>query len=957
MLVLRSARSMPELVRAYLKRIQGRARLQHATFGQVTAFTPTLATAHAAEVVDIALAELLNELPRQSLERGRNERTFGVHSFDHDWHDLAIEDHTEFHPPSPLREPFASLFKEAPSEALRLVRELCNHALEAWRQLFELERESHDVPIPLDLDFPWGHQTFWGTAQVYGWFRGMGGPQVIECALMALEDWAFAQVGDGRSIDDVIRDVVAGNDCCAALGTAAALALAHNHVSSSTLPLAISQRLWHWEIQRLVQDTSGLAANMIGFNLTGAEGIHAEAVRAINARPVRKQEIRNLAMLFVIAGDDELRTACRAALEAFPANLPFEFASQKENEGYAAWLRRSAEIWSEFGKRENYVAIQAEDGSGTLITLQNPRSADADVVASAQRIQELNERSALWLWAEDCFKSGRLSDRLPLAEVLSRARALDKPDLFQNRAPHGELGDILLAGVAGSAAAALSFGGALDEVDLAWAKVVVERSSETPEISEGFWSSRSIHPHHPSIFAARGFAALIQRAIDPADAKRHIFRLAAHPLDQVSEEAIAAALGLWQYDANFSFIALDLGLRLSVKARQEVRSGYGYDPHGDADRRGRVAAEALRHLDANVPLVTLPKMPPPWVFAPHREFESAAGGRSRRSATPVWRESDELWLWDYAPRVLRRIPIENVIADELRRPPFLSMCSDLLAWTIERLAPSWETDDGDRRERRSANLPEWRRSLFIFLGRVSSCIDADEARRRFLEPLFRLEDELCCSLLEPFIDTYICAAILDSPDIPPRAIQLLESCVERILRDRVLARASDRDGNLYGHHLPNLISSFFFIRYEAGGAVRFANGDWTDVRLVLPVVERMMESAGAIPHVIESFLTLCERAVAHYPGDRFIETMLGVLGKTPATSPGWRHSFIPARIAALVHEFGARTHPLPHALAQDMLQLLDLLVDMGDRRAAALQTSEIFRDVRLAPAAAASGTS
>jgi hypothetical protein len=30
-----------------------------------------------------------------------------------------------------------------------------------------------------------------------------------------------------------------------------------------------------------------------------------------------------------------------------------------------------------------------------------------------------------------------------------------------------------------------------------------------------------------------------------------------------------------------------------------------------------------------------------------------------------------------------------------------------------------------------------------------------------------------------------------------------------------------------------------------------------------------------------------------------------------------------------------------------MLRILDLLVDMGDRRAAALQTSEIFKDVRL----------
>jgi hypothetical protein len=193
----------------------------------------------------------------------------GYSSFTHDWHDLAIEDgHGEFHPPSPLREPFHSLFKLNPSEALRLVRTLCSHAMTAWRQLFELDPQQHDVPIPLQLEFPWGTQTFWGTAQEYVWFRGMGGPQVIECALMAFEEWAFAQVENGRDLDEVIRDVVAGNECCAVLGIASTLALARNHVSAVTLPLATSQRLWHWDIQRSVQDTPGAAVNMIGFGLS-----------------------------------------------------------------------------------------------------------------------------------------------------------------------------------------------------------------------------------------------------------------------------------------------------------------------------------------------------------------------------------------------------------------------------------------------------------------------------------------------------------------------------------------------------------------------------------------------------------------------------------------------------------------------------------------------------------------
>jgi hypothetical protein len=171
----------------------------------------------------------------------------------------------------------------------------------------------------------------------------------------------------------------------------------------------------------------------------------------------------------------------------------------------------------------------------------------------------MNEHFALCLWADSCFKFGKLSDRLPLAEVLSRARVLDNPNLFQNRVLQEPFGDSLLGGVAGTAAAALAFGGTLDEIDMAWAKSVVERASETPEINNDLWFSGSINPHHPCDYAARGFAALIRRDIDAADAKRRLLNLAAHPLDQISEEAIGAALGLWQDDLNFAFIALDLG--------------------------------------------------------------------------------------------------------------------------------------------------------------------------------------------------------------------------------------------------------------------------------------------------------------------------------------------------------------------------------------------------------------
>jgi hypothetical protein len=46
-----------------------------------------------------------------------------------------------------------------------------------------------------------------------------------------------------------------------------------------------------------------------------------------------------------------------------------------------------------------------------------------------------------------------------------------------------------------------------------------------------------------------------------------------------------------------------------------------------------------------------------------------------------------------------------------------------------------------------------------------------------------------------------------------------------------------------------------------------------------------------------------------------------------------------------VHAF-AEESPLEPSLATAMLRILDRLVDMGDRRSAALQTSEVFKEVR-----------
>jgi hypothetical protein len=96
-------------------------------------------------------------------------------------------------------------------------------------------------------------------------------------------------------------------------------------------------------------------------------------------------------------------------------------------------------------------------------------------------------------------------------------------------------------------------------------------------------------------------------------------------------------------------------------------------------------------------------------------------------------------------------------------------------------------------------------------------------------------------------------------------------------------------------------------------------------------------------------LTAIPTELLHYPTDAFADQVLAIIGSGPDNFPGWRGTLIPARIAELVQHFAHREAPIEKPLAQKLLRILDILVDMGDRRSAALQLGEAFRETRLRP--------
>ena len=185
-----------------------------------------------------------------------------------------------------------------------------------------------------------------------------------------------------------------------------------------------------------------------------------------------------------------------------------------------------------------------------------------------------------------------------------------------------------------------------------------------------------------------------------------------------------------------------------------------------------------------------------------------------------------------------------------------------------------------------------------------------------------------------------------------RPLAVLQATVPRLLLHRSWRHLARHGVSTSDTDLVEMVRTLFFVSVDrAMGAKRFANHDWRDVEVIFPLIEPFLEAHGRIPTVATAFLTLCERAIETYPVERFVQHLHMVLPRAEGLPAGWRATTIVARLSSLIQQFSQKTQPLPLLTARELLVALDVLVDRGDRRAAAIQTSEVFKDVRIGVAA------
>jgi hypothetical protein len=988
-LILGSAQTLPEFTEEYLKRAIAAERVSDDDVKRIIDFSPILASTHPELLVELTLAHLKQELPDEQIERERQERQWAAehrkevlakpesertrhdelalsnmfHSIGsgfshHDWNRLSIDDDFQnFWPPSPLREPFHSLFKQGSEQALRLLNDLTNHAITAWRQLHRLDYQRLTTPIALELQFPWGNQQFWGTAREYLWHRGTWAPKAIASGFMALEEWCLAELGRGRDPDELVRQIVQRNQCVAILGVATMIALHTHRISETVLPLVTSQRTLAADYNRFAHDMTSSSANLIGFtNPNDRE--HAAAVEAANERPVRKTQLSWLIPLYVFAENVGRRT--REAILGFSQCLPYEYEEHRDVPEAQAHLGRQAAEYAELAERKNYTAKPAKEPGLVEIHHVSPTASAPENVAKRERALLSIQEGNLWACASKAFENGKLEDQpYSLSDTTALAKKLDSRTLYRAFGDSDQA-NMRRGAVAATAAVVLRFRDGPAAGDLAWARKVLKRAIRAPEARDVLWSPMSVVPWHHCIFAARGLGADLRYGTADAQSAIALLSLVAHPLEMVTLAALGETGSLWEQEPRLSWAAVSLALMLChiEPARPGQRRGPS-DPIHPAERVEQLLKQAMEIYQGTGAWPDLPLPPPAWVKvktstkrARHppvvnedvESFEFAED--EAQEAASSWTVPATDWYSQFAAKILAQIPYEAVLVSDAK-PALLKFIAGVIEWTNAKNSPPW-TKKG-RRNRDSSRYFEWTHELGETIGRVSGLLRFEEVKSWYLDPIFALDDEPCWSMLSSFVSTYICRYVYDAKIVPDDAIKILSACLERLLRAPEFVRGGYRSGEFSGFDQPRLIRSLMFVSVEhAALAARYVNGDWSEIGRIMPLIDRFVRAGGWSSSLISDFLTLCERAREAYPTEAFADQILAVIGDGTTPLKGWHGTLIPARIASLVHHLADRDTPIATNVAQKLLRILDLLVDMGDRRSAALQLSETFREIKAA---------
>jgi hypothetical protein len=844
--------------------------------------------------------------------------------------DFGIADHREFYPASPVQPPFLNLLKLHPEEGLRLIHRMCNHAMAAWRKGSRRYRSWSEplTPIPISLAFPWGTQTFWGDNRVYQWFRGVWGNHAIESALMALEQWALERLDKDAPFDEIFRSVIENNESVAALGIGVSLCLAHPQKSlSCAFPLVTCPYLWEWDIARFMYDR--MPTNIMGnWHL---DRHLLSAVKDLNQRPHRMQEMRQLVPYFVCSGDAALVKAFTKGVRRFPRHLPISYEEEKKNADHIAALREKMKLFAEQADPQYFRAAQTEDGKHIKIWNEPPSLEKKKYKEQQRRHIQMTEYLGVAMWANKSLESGKLEEGFAIADALAKVRNWDFPDLFDIRTD--EIEDRhRVAAVAGTAFVAARFCAPENWTkELAeWCLDVFQRAATGPESPDDLNVRMAVMLMHPAVYAAHGYAALLARDYETERCQQALLNLAIDAMEGVQAAVFKSAKYYAAAQSDFYWVLLDLGFQQCVANRDFLP-----DHHiiiwdqSEADAQLALLERAEGFLRSKT-TPALPAIPMPWV-----KIDKAAG--RGRQKTDGYGRNELVFRYDLAEKIIPEICFEPVLTHSERRCQFVRLVSDMLDYTLQELVPPFAESKRDHNH----HTPfEWVYDFSSWLGSVCVELNQEEAEQILTRVWSQDDTESILIIMQSLMRRFMVRAFLNPADIKAEHLVLWSRMIDWLFQSDEWKYNKTED-YLDREFTSCAFTSLFCLAPDFSPLLCGIDPGWPHLDKFLPIIERAICEFGVNVNLYLAVITFLKRGGMDLMPEPALKWLLSVVQDRKADQEFWGPNG-ERTVELLKQVLSEKGRNLTPDHRKSIALIADILTDNGVRGAGFLQ-QELLR--------------
>lgn len=594
-LILVSIQSNPTYTERYLNFLLLENEVSREIYTHIVGASSVISQHHPQLLADLTLKFLLDELPKEYIEREEREqqrthqyfqellakpeeertkeeqlkidrRALFFHQAPYqqirsrDWENLSIKyESRHFYPSSPLKEPFFSLLTHSEETGLQLIRDLSNHAIQAWKQLCEIAEQ---VPLPTIIEFPWGVQEFWGNEKQYIWKKPVWINNAISSAYMVLENWCFEQLEQGRDFEELIHKITSGNESVAILGVVSVLALNKQVVSNSIFPVVTNFKILELDKYRFQQDLQEPNITLISLQGESKYQKDIEAVTHNYNRGGHKLNLEFLLRNYFIT--PEFRELTKDKLSNFKADLPFNFKHEKIDESNIKFLEGRADFYAEYGNAKNYFYQGLENQIS--FGFNHPHYQEQ---ANSKEYKEQNNFlmfSQIAYWAEQSLIAQEIQNTYTLESVGEFLKNIEEESLFLD-ACNIDDDSYVIRRMKQNAFSALAtmilvFRADCTESELEWARNILNQVVQLPYSSYEVECPQASLTFHPKKFLAQALSSeIIHDSMDDSTFK-NLINIIESPSHEISLVALKECLKLldihpkWTWSAIYFAFAL-----------------------------------------------------------------------------------------------------------------------------------------------------------------------------------------------------------------------------------------------------------------------------------------------------------------------------------------------------------------------------------------------------------------